>query len=168
MHGPSPPSQSAGAEEILAPTVVRLDAHGRAVSQHTTVQKKQVAIDALPWAKWVELETPCCDKKLAKLLLETVVRQFHRHLMADPTVLPLPLLALVGSLCLITMKTKVLVVWGSGLVEGFSFTSPMGGHESVWSSWDELSKKIFHRQPLWQRALTRRTMARNHKPRKVV
>ena len=89
---PIPPAQSAGAEEILAPTVVRLYAHGMAVSQHTTVQKKQVAIDALPWAKWVELETPCPDQKLAKLLLETVVRQFHRHLMADPSVLPIALI----------------------------------------------------------------------------
>ena len=83
---PDSPAQSAVEEEILAPIVVRWDADGRAVSQHTTVQKKQVAIETLPWAKWVELETPCPDQKLAKLLLETTVRQFHRHLMADPSV----------------------------------------------------------------------------------
>ena len=88
MHGPSPLNPRLR-REILAPIVVRLGAHGRALTQHITAQKKQVAIDALPWAKWVELETPCPDQKLAKLLLETVVRQFHRQLMADPLVLPM-------------------------------------------------------------------------------
>ena len=101
MHGPSPPSQSAGAEEILAPTVVRLDAHGRAVSQHTTVQKKQVAIDALPWAKWVELETKTADETFAKLSLENVILQLHRTFMADP-----PNISMVRQGKDIAMRTK--------------------------------------------------------------
>ena len=75
--------QSAVAEVALAPTVVELDSCGRARSQHATVQKKQVAIDTLPWPKWVELETPVPDQKFAKLLLETVVRMFHRHFMLE-------------------------------------------------------------------------------------
>ena len=38
------------------------------------------------------METSFADQKFAKLLLETVIRQFHRHLMADPSLLPIELI----------------------------------------------------------------------------
>ena len=74
----------AGAKVVLAPTVTTFDKDGKATSELATVQKHKAAIDVLPWAKWAELETPCPDAKLAKLLLETVIRQLHRLFMADP------------------------------------------------------------------------------------
>ena len=40
----------------------------------------------------VELETSCSDEQFAKLLFETMVRQFHRHLMANPSLLPIALI----------------------------------------------------------------------------
>ena len=70
---------------VLAPVVTTMDAQGRATTELATVSKKRaLPVDVLPWAKWVELETPCRDNKLAKLILETVIRRLHRFFMADP------------------------------------------------------------------------------------
>ena len=63
MHGPCPCSTRGCGRRVLAPTVVRLDPQGKALTQLATVQKKEVSIDVLPWAKWVELETPCRDEE---------------------------------------------------------------------------------------------------------
>jgi hypothetical protein len=104
----------AGAK-VLAPTVTKFDAEGRATTELATVQnKKTVAIDSLPWAKWVELETPCPDDKLAKLMLETVVRQLHRLFMADP-----PPIAMMRTGKVIQMRTMEPIAKGKCVIPIF-------------------------------------------------
>ena len=105
----------AGAKVVLAPTVTKFDAQGRALAELATVHKRTVAIDILPWAKWVESETPCPDHKLAKLVLETVVRQFHRQLLADP-----PPIAMMRIGKVIQMRAKETITKGGCVIPIFS------------------------------------------------
>ena len=92
----------AGAEKVLlAPTVVKFDAKGKALTELATIQKRELVVDILPWAKWVQLETKTSDEKLAKLMLETVIVQLHRTFMADP-----PNLSMVGKGKDIAMRAK--------------------------------------------------------------
>jgi len=75
----------AGAEKVLlAPTVVKFDAKGKALAELATIQKRELVVDILPWTKWVQVETETPDEKLARLMLETVIVQLHRTFMADP------------------------------------------------------------------------------------
>ena len=91
----------AGAEKVLAPTVVKFDAKGKALTELETIQKKQPVVDILPWGKWVQLETNTPDGKLAKLMLETVILRLHRTFMADP-----PNISMVRQGKDISMRTK--------------------------------------------------------------
>ena len=91
----------AGAEEVLAPTVVKFDANGKALTELATIQKKEPVVDILPWTKWVQLETETPDEKLAKLMLENVILQLHRTFMADP-----PNISMVRQGKEIAMRTK--------------------------------------------------------------
>ena len=43
-----------------------------------------MAVESIPWGKWVELQATSPEQKLAKNLLETTVRHFHGYLMLDP------------------------------------------------------------------------------------
>ena len=109
----------AGAKVVLAPTVTVIDATGKAQSELQTVSMKEVdQVDALPWAKWVELETPCPDGKLAKLLVETVIHQLHRSFFAD-----LPPIAMMRVGKRIEMRTKERIPKGQCVIPIFS-----GGH----------------------------------------
>ena len=127
----------AGAKVVLAPTVTKFDAEGRATTELATVQKKTVAIDILPWAKWVELETPCPDDKLAKLMLETVVRQLHRLFMADP-----PPIAMMRIGKVIQMRAKEPIAKGKCVIPIFQEATLHGyGWRSRWrasSQWRQL------------------------------
>ena len=78
-------------------------------------QKKTDAVDVLPWAKWVELETPCPDEKLAKLLLESTIRQIHRPFFAD-----LPAIAMMRIGKPFEMRTKELIPKGHCVIPIFS------------------------------------------------
>ena len=113
-----PPAEPAvaGAELVLAPTVTKIDRAGKATTELATVQKKQISpVDVLPWAKWVELETPCPDGKLAKLLLETVIHQIHRPFMANP-----PPIAMMRIGKRIEMRTKEPIPKGQCVIPIFS------------------------------------------------
>ena len=111
----------AGAK-VLAPTVTKFDAEGRATTELATVRtKKTDPVDVLPWATWVESETPCPDGTLAKLLLETAIRQIHRTFFADP-----PPIAMVRIGQRTEMRSRTPIKKGKCVIPFFS-----GGH-SPW------------------------------------
>ena len=113
---PSVEPAVAGARVVLAPTVTVFDAAGKATTELATVQQKKIErVDVLPWAKWVELETPCDNGKLAKLLLETAIRQIHRPFMAD-----LPPIAMMRIGRRIEMRTKEPIPKGQCVIPIFS------------------------------------------------
>ena len=112
---PSAEPAVAGSRAVLAPTVTVIDASGKAKTELATVQQKKTdAVDVLPWAKWVELETPCPDDKLAKLLLESTIRQIHRPFFAD-----LPAIAMMRIGKRIEMRTKELIPKGHCVIPIF-------------------------------------------------
>jgi hypothetical protein len=105
----------AGARVVLAPTVTVIDAAGKAQTELATVQQKKTdPVDVLPWAKWVELETPCPDGKLAKLLVETAIHQIHRPFMAN-----LPPIAMMRIGKRIEMRTKEAIPKGQCVIPIF-------------------------------------------------
>ena len=121
----------AGARAVLAPTVTAMDAQGRATTELATVlKKKEIPVDVLPWAKWVELDTPCSVNTLAKLFLETAIRQLHRPFMADP-----PPIAMVRVGKRVEMRAKERIPKGKCVIPIFS-----GGH----TPWLWKANKVEH------------------------
>ena len=64
--------------ETFAPKVIQMDADGRPLTQHeTTVTKKQVTVDTIPWIAWAEKHTQRNDRDMAKLMLMLAMGMLH-------------------------------------------------------------------------------------------
>ena len=78
-------AHSASHSAVLTPTVIEMDPQGRAVAEHATVSPLSniVPTEAIPWAKWVELEASPdeAEEKMGKCLLESTIRSMHGHIL---------------------------------------------------------------------------------------